>query len=139
MRIVMPLLALAGTLVAHPVLAAEGDAARMAEVINDPERQAQMIAAAEAMTGAMLDMPAAPLLRAAATMAGKDPEDIDPDLSIGDLVGPEAAEAPREFAQRLPQMAAAMATMAAAFEGMLPQLREMGQRMAEDMARSTAE
>ena len=60
----------------------------------------------------------------AATVAGHDPDYIDPDLRVGDLVGPEAAEAPREFAHRLPQMMGAMAAMAAALEGMIPEVRE---------------
>jgi len=89
------------------------------------------------MTQAMLSMPAAPLLRAAETMAGRDPEAVDPDLTVGDLAGPDAAEAPRELAHRLPEMMGAMAAMTAALETMLPELRAMGDRIAEDMARTT--
>ena len=137
MRIVLRTLALAGALSPLPALAAPGDAARVAEELNDPVRQAQMAATAEAVTGAVLAMPAAPLMRAAATIAGEDPDDIDPDLRVGDLVGPEAAEAPREFAHRLPAMMGAMATMAAMLEAMLPELRAMGDRIAEGMARDT--
>ena len=111
----------------------------MAEELTDPVRQEQMAAAAEAVTAALLDMPAAPLLRAAKTMAGENPEYVDPDLRVGDLVGPEAADAPREFARRLPQMMGAMATLAATMEAMLPELRAMGDRIAEDMARDIAE
>ena len=139
MRIVLPTLVLVGALAPVPALAAEGDAARIADELNDPVRQAQMAAAAEAVTGAVLAMPAAPLLRAAETIAGRDPDAVDPDLRVGDLVGPEAAEAPREFAYRLPQMMGAMATMAATLEAMLPELRAMGDRMAEEMARDTRE
>ena len=131
MRIV--LLVLAAILVPAPAVAAEGDATRAIEELSDPARQAQMAAAAEAVTEAVLAMPAAPLLRAAATMAGHDPEEIDPDTRVGDLVGPEAADAPREFAERLPAMMGAMATMAAAFEAMLPQLAEAMKRI-EDAA-----
>jgi len=139
LRALAPLLFGACAVSPVPALAADGDAARIAEELSDPARQAQIAATAEAATGAMLDMPAAPLLRAAATIAGTDPDAIDPDLRIGDLVGPEAAAAPRQFAHRLPQMMGAMATMAAAFEAMLPELRAMGDRIAEDMARDAYE
>jgi len=98
-----------------------------------------MAAAVEAVTTAVLAMPAAPLLRAAETMAGRDPQSVDPDLTVGDLAGPEAADAPREIAHRLPQMMGAMATLAATLEAMLPELRAMGDRIAEDMARDIRE
>ena len=135
MRIAFPVLVVAGAFAPVPALAAEGDAARVAGELNDPVRQAQMAAAVEAVTTAVLAMPAAPLLRAAETMAGRDPQSVDPDLTVGDLAGPEAADAPREIAHRLPQMMGAMATLAATLEAMLPELRAMGDRIAEDMAR----
>jgi hypothetical protein len=134
MRIVLPALIVAGALAPAPALAREGDAARVAEDLNDPVRQEQMAAAAEAVTTAVLDMRAGPLLRAAKTIAGENPDYVDPDLRVGDLVGPEAADAPYEFAHRLPQMMGALATAAATMEAMLPELRAMGDRIAEDMA-----
>ena len=135
MRLALSALALAGTLYPLSALAAPGDAARAAEDLNDPVRQEQLASAAEAVTSAMLDMPAGPLMRAARTMAGEDPDYVDPDLRVGDLVGPEAAYAPYEFAHRLPAMMGAMATFAATLEAMLPELRAMGDRVAEDMVR----
>jgi len=135
MRLVLPALAVAGALSPATALAAPGDAARVAEDLNDPVRQEQMAAVAEAATTAVLDMPVGPLMRAAKTMAGEDPEWVDPDLRVGDVVGPEAADAPREFAHRLPQMMGALATAAATMEAMLPELRAMGDRIAEDMAK----
>ena len=135
MRIVLPVLAIAGALSPVPALAAEGDAARIAGELNDPVRQEQMAAAAEAATTAVLDMPVGPLMRAAKTIAGEDPEYIDPDLRVGDVVGPEAADAPYELAHRLPRAMAAMAGAAATLEAMLPELRAMGDRIAEDMAK----
>ena len=138
MRFVLPALAMAGALSPVPALAAPGGAARVAEDLNDPVKQEQMAAAAEAATTAVLDMPAAPLLRAAKTIAGENPDYVDPDLRVGDLVGPEAAEAPYEFAHRLPQMMGALASAAATMEAMLPELRAMGDRIAEDMAENVA-
>ncbi len=135
MRIVLRALAMAGALSPAPVLAAPGDAARVAEELNDPARQEQMAAAAEAATTAVLDMPVGPLMRAAKTIAGQDPDYVDPDLRVGDIVDPETADAPYEFAHRLPQAMAALAGAAATLEAMLPELRAMGDRIAEDMVR----
>lgn len=139
MRIVLSALAVAGAFAPATALAAPGDAARVAEELNDPVRQEQMAAAAEAATTAMLDIPVGPLLRAAKTIAGEDPEWVDPDLRVGDLVDPETADAPYEFAHRLPQAMAALAGAAATLEAMLPELRAMGDRIAEDMARDIYE
>jgi len=120
-----------------PALAAPEDDARLiTDELNDPATQAQIAVAAEAVTQAVLAMPAAPLLRAAETMAGRDPEAVDPNLTVGDLAGAEAAEAPHVLAQRLPELMGAMAAMSAALATMLPELQAMGERMAEDMARS---
>lgn len=113
----------------------ETDTGRMAEELRKPERQAQIAAAAEAVTGAVLSMPAAPLLRAAKEVAGEDPEDVDPDLRVGDIVDPETADKSYEFAHRLPQMMGAMAGLAAAMEGMLPELRERIEQTLPDIDR----
>jgi hypothetical protein len=139
MRIVLPALAAFGALTPLSALAAPGEAARVAEELNDPVRQEQMAAAAEAATTAVLDMPAAPLLRAAKTIAGENPDYVDPDVRVGDLVDPETADAPYEFAHRLPRMMGALAGAAATLETMLPELRAMGDRIAEDMARDIGE
>jgi hypothetical protein len=128
----------AAALLPAPALAQEAgqavgsDAARLAEELRDPARQQQMAAMAQAMTGALLEMPAAPLLRAAREMAGEDPEAIDPDLRIGDVVDPRTAAAPEAFAAQLPRMMSAMAGFAGALEGMLPRLAEVGARMRRD-------
>jgi len=126
MRAVLPVLAAACLMAPLPALAAEPDseASDMAKQLADPARQAEIAAMAGTMTDVLLAMPAAPLLRAAATMAGEDPEAVDDNITVGDLAGPEAAEAPREFAHRLPQMMSAMATLAAALDQMAPLLRE---------------
>ena len=139
MRIVLPALAMASALSPVPTLAAESDTARVARDLNDPVRQEQIAATADAVTTAVLDMPAGPLLRAAKTIAGENPDYVDPDLRVGDLVGPEAAEAPREFAHRLPQVMGALAAATATLEAMLPELRAMGDRIAEDIARDRHE
>jgi hypothetical protein len=124
MRIVLPAVAAACVLLPVPALAEDSEAGRMAEELSDPARQEQLAVMAETVADVLLSMPAAPMLRAAATIAGEDAEDIDPDLRVGDLVGPEAADAPREFAHRLPQMMGAMAALAATLEDMVPLMRE---------------
>ena len=126
MRSALSAFAFACLLAPAPSLAAEPDSetSDIARELTDPARQAEIAAMVETMTSLMLEMPAAPLLRAAATMAGENPEAVDESATVGDLAGPEAAEAPREFAHRLPQMMSALAIMAAAFEDMAPLLRE---------------
>ena len=73
------------------------------------------------------------------TIAGDDPDYVDPDVRVGDLVDPDTADGPYEFAHRLPQMMGTLAGLAATLELMLPQLRAMGDRIAEDMARDIRE
>lgn len=130
MRHALTVLATAAALVSSPAFAAEGDAARIAEELADPAQQAEVAALAQTMAAILLEMNIAPLASAAAEMEGKDPEAIDPDLTVRDLAGPEAADAPRELAVRVPQMMGALATLAVAMEAMLPQLRAMGEQMA---------
>jgi hypothetical protein len=125
MRAALSTLAVACLLAPIPALAAEPDseASNMAKDLADPARQAEISAMVGTMTDVLLAMPAAPFLRAAATMAGQDPEAVDENTTVGDLAGPEASEAPREFAHRLPQMMSAMATLATALDQMAPLLR----------------
>lgn len=126
MRIVLTAVTAACVLLPSAALARdpESESRRMSEELHDPARQAQIASTAEAVTGAVLDMPAAPLLRAMKEVAGEDPDYVDPDLRVGDLVDPDTAGKSYEFAQRLPQMMAALAGVAAALEDSLPELRE---------------
>src|SRR5690606_11615945 len=102
------LLAAAIALLPAPALAApdyeDGELSDTAKAFADPQRQEELAGTMRAVMEAMLEMPAAPLLRAAATVAGEDPEAVHPDTRVADLAGPEAAEAPREVAEKLPQM-----------------------------------
>ena len=134
MRIVLSAFAAVLGLAATPALAAEGDAARLAEELADPAKQAEIAAMIETMTNAMLGMSVAPLARAKAEIEGGDPEAIDPDLTVRDLAGPDAEDMPREIAMRLPHMMGALAVLAVSFEQMLPQLRAMGDTLATPAA-----
>jgi hypothetical protein len=139
MRIMLTAFAAAAAIAATPALAAEGDAARLADELRDPAKQAEIAAMVETMTALMLEMPVAPLLRAKAEMEGTDPEAVDPDLTVRDLAGPEAEAAPREIAVRLPQMMGVLAALAVSFEQMMPQLRAMGDALASPPASEPGE
>jgi hypothetical protein len=139
MRVIFPAIAAVSAFMATPALAADADAVRWADKLQDPATQADIAAMIQTMSAAMLDMPVAPLLRAKAEIEGTDPEEGDPDLTVSDLAGPEAETAPREIAVRLPQMMGALAVLAASFEQMLPQLRAMGDALAQADAANTGE
>lgn len=139
MRPMLPVFAAVAALASTPALAAEDDAARLAEELNDPATQAQISAMVETMSAVLLDMNVAPMLRAKAQIEGADPDSVDPNLTVRDLAGPEAEDAPRELAVRLPQMMGALATLAVSLEQMLPQLREMGDAIAVPAAPDSAE
>lgn len=130
MRTALTAFAAAAAFAASPALAAEGDAARLAEDLNDPARQAQVAAMVETMAAVMLDMNVAPLLRAEAQIEGRDPAAVDPEVTVRDLAGPDAEDTSREIAVRLPQMMGTLATLAGSLEQMLPQLRAMGDALA---------
>lgn len=127
--------AVAAALLPAPAFAApeDGELSSTAREFADPQRQEELAGTMQAVMEAMLEMPAAPLLRAAASVAGEDPEAIHPDTRVADLAGPEAADAPREVAEKLPQMMGAMAALAVAFEEMLPQMRAIGENVARDL------
>ena len=131
MRTILSVLAGVYALLSAPAFASpESEAGRVAEELSDPVRQAQIAGTAAAASEALLNVPVAPLARAIAQIEGYDPDYVDPDLRVGDLVDPATADAPREFAYRLPQMMGAMAGLAVAVEDMLPSLRALGDRIA---------
>lgn len=134
MRLALITFAAAGALLPATASAAEpGTHTReVAEELRDPARQAQIAASAEAVTDAVLAMPAAPLLRAVKEVAGEDPDYVDPDVRVGDLVDPDTAEKSHEFAHRLPQMMGALAGLSVAVEDLLPELRERIEQARQD-------
>ena len=131
MRLISFALAGACALLPVPAFASpESEAGRVAEELSDPIRQAQIAGAATVATETLLNVPVAPLARAIAQIEGDDPDYVDPDLRVGDLVDPETAGAPREFAYRLPQMMSAIAGIAVAMEDILPSVRALGDQIA---------
>ncbi len=110
-----------------------GDAAAK---LSDPRLQNAMAGAIAAMSEAMLDMKMAPFAKAMESMGDKDAaREIDPDATLRDMAGPEAARMPQELSRKVPAMMGAMAGMAGAMEAMLPQFKAMGERMKDAMPR----
>ncbi|MDE2436046.1 MAG: hypothetical protein KGM49_07295 [Sphingomonadales bacterium] len=134
-----------------PLPAAAHDSARrddaqrgLAEVegrLSDPAAQRAIGDAMAGMMAAMLDMKAAPFLKAMDRMGasmGERPHHraIPDDATLGDLAGPETRHMPDEVARKAPAMMGAAGAMVGAMGEMLPQLEEMGKRMTEQMRRS---
>lgn len=114
----------------------EDSAARISERLSDPVTQERLSQSLAVMSEVLLDLPLAPLLRAAAEMAGENPEAVDPDLTLRQ-VSPEAERVPQEITDKLPRMMGAMAGMAEGFGAMMPALREMAARMGEAIEQAT--
>jgi hypothetical protein len=111
----------------------EPELAEAAGELADPARQEQVAAMAGAMIEAVMRMPVGGMMQAAADMAGKDAGEIDPATTLADLAGDDAADAPAEIAERLPQMMGMMAQMAGAMDAMVPQLRDMAETMRREL------
>lgn len=105
--------------------------ARAAEEMSNPVRQEQVAVMAEAVMASLLEVPVGKLLQSAATIAGEDPDEIDPNTTLREVAGPEAEDAPHQFAAALPRMMEAAGALAGALETALPELRRIG----EDIAR----
>lgn len=116
--------------------AGEGELSSAIETLSDPAMQEQAALMAAMLVGALMEMPVGPLAEAASTMAGEAAPAIDPDARVRDFVSPEAAHAPEVIAERLPAMMEAMAGMAGTLEEMLPQLRELAERLPREMPQS---
>jgi hypothetical protein len=124
-----------------PAMARDRGLGKAVEQLNDPQLQTTIAAAMASLSEAMMGMKMAPFAKAMEGMAraAGDKDDapaIDPDATLGDMVGPEAREMPRQMASQVPQMMGAMAGMAGAMEAMLPQFEELGKRMKRQLPRN---
>lgn len=120
---------LATLAIVAPVQArAESEMTPMIKALSDPDKQQAMAETLSALSQLLLDLPLAPMARAAAKAAGQDPEGIDPDMTLR-RISPDAEHMPEELSARVPQMMGAMAGMAEGMEAMLPVLRQMAERM----------
>lgn len=134
-RLLAAVLPLAALALASPAQArAEREMAPLIETLSDPDRQAAMAQTLSALSEMLLDLPLAPMARAAAKAAGQDPEAIDPQMTLRRM-SPEAERLPKELSTRVPQMMGAMAGMAEGMEAMLPALRQMAERMEQSFPR----
>ena len=114
----------------------EETAAEIEQTLRDPAMQEAMAEGMAAASEALLDVPLAPLARAAAEVAGEDPEHVDPDMTLRD-VSSEAADVPGRVRDVLPRMMGAMAGMAGGVGAMMPAMRAMVERMREAMANAS--
>ncbi len=124
----------ASLLAPAPAMARDNGLHQISEKLSDPRLQHSLAAALAALSEAMLDMKMAPFAQAMDQMGniGGDKHrtrHIDPDMTLRDMAGADAAHLPQEIDRRLPQMMGAMAGMSHAMEGMLPQLEAMAGRM----------
>lgn len=123
-----------------PALARDNGLNKAVQQLADPQLQDTIATAMAALSEAMMGMKMAPFAKAMEGMgrAAGDPDagsDIDPDATLGDMMGPEAREMPKQMAAQVPQMMGAMAGMAGAMEGMLPQLEALGKRLKRQLPR----
>jgi hypothetical protein len=121
-----------------PALARDRPISDAARQLGDPALQQSLSGALAMMMQAMMGMKMAPFARAmdsmGKTMGDKDAiSDIDPDATLGDLIGPESRDMPRQMSEKVPAMMSGMAGMAGAMEQMLPQLQAMGKQLQKAM------
>lgn len=124
------LLAAAVVFAAAPAAASEPerDLDTMARTLGDPARQEAMARAAGAMAEVLLDIPLAPIIGPLAEAAGEDPRRVDRDATLRKM-SPGAGAVPRQIERQLPRAMEAMAGMSGAFADLLPQLRDIADRV----------
>ena len=116
-----------------PALAADRPASDLGETLRDTAAQQGMAAAFRAMTEALLDLRIAPFLGAIEAIEGRDPAEVDPELSLRDYAGPESERLPREMERRLPSLMDAAGGLAGAFEQALPALAAAAERARQSL------
>jgi len=109
--------------------------AEIERTLGNPAAQEAMAEGMAAASEALLDVPIAPLARAAKQAAGENPDDVDPNMTLR-TVSPESQDVPYKVRESLPRMMGAMAGMAGGVGAMVPALRDMAQRMREAVARA---
>lgn len=125
----LPLFALATPVLAQDDMSDTGaDLDHLARTMGDPARQQAMARAVGTMTEVLLDIPLAPIIGPIAEAAGEDPRDVDPDATLRKM-SPGAGDVSRQIESELPRAMGAMASMSGAFAAMIPQLREVAERM----------
>ena len=104
--------------------------ADLTDKLSDPERQREVALMARAISEVLLDLPVAPLMEAMGQIAGEEAPMVEPGTTLRSLA-PQAGRVPEEIERNLPRAMDAVSAMAGAAEIMLPQLRELAQRLEE--------
>lgn len=104
--------------------------ADLMDKLSDPERQREVALMARAISEVLLDLPVAPLMEAMGQIAGEEAPMVGPGTTLRSLA-PQAGRVPEEIERNLPRAMDAVSAMAGAAEIMLPQLRELAERLEE--------
>jgi hypothetical protein len=123
-----------------PAMARQRDLSDAVQQLNDPAMQQSISGALAMMMQAMMGMKMGPMAKAmegmGKSMGDKDAAmNIDPDATLGDMIGPEGRDMPREMSAKVPAMMSGMAGMAGAMQQMLPQLEAMGKQLQKSFPR----
>ena len=127
-----PMPAFAQDTEASPQVEEPVELADLTDKLSDPERQREVALMARAMSEVLLGLPVAPLMEAMGQIAGEEPPMVEPGTTLRSLA-PQAGRVPEEIERNLPRAMDAVSAMAGAAEIMLPQLRELAQRLEETM------
>ena len=128
-------LALAAPVQARENDSRDSDAADVSARLSDPRNQIAVTAMLTALSEAVLDMRLDPFVRAMRTVDPGAAGDLPPDARVRDIGGERARTLPGEIGRNVPRAMGAASGMAGAVGDMLPQLREMGERVRESIPR----
>lgn len=124
--------------VAAPAQARDRDsdaASDMSARLSDPRNQIAVTAMLTAISEAVLDMRLDPFVRAMRSVDPAAAGDLPPDARVRDIGGESARTLPGDIGRTVPRAMGAASGMAGAVGDMLPQLREMGERVRESIPR----
>lgn len=133
-----PLMAALMGAVLLPVSAFAQDASpepaeRAAQLLSDPDNQAQAAATVDALSEVLLQMPVGTMVEAMSRIRGADAPDIPRDAKLGELLGEDGDVMRARLVERLPELMSAMAGMSEGFGEILPQLREAARRLPRNL------
>lgn len=124
------LAAMAALSLSTPVQAREAGIDQAVGVLSDPAMQHRMGDMLAGLTGALMELDMAPLVKAIDQAQGTNTaKRYRHGMKLGDLAGPEARRAPDAVRRAAPQVMGQMAGMADAMQAMLPQLQAMGEKL----------
>ncbi len=131
----LPILAFSLAL-ANPALARDNaPETEIIEKLNDPAFQNKMTGMMSGLMAAMMDLPIGKFVNAVekAVPEARGNSSIDPDATIGDLARRDDPDFDRNMESKMRKGTAMMGIMASEFGAMLPQFREMAEKMKRRM------